>query len=535
MSVSASTYVLLFGLARKHLLALVLSFSLIFFGAPLVGTPSARAAEGDPVGKLGAIIGKVFIERGGKKIPAQKDMEVMATDKLVTEKKSVVKISFKDGGTFMAFEDSSVTIEEYSLKKNGDKLSLKSAFDIAKGKVRFFVKPGENRQNDATYRTKNAVMGIRGTSGFIDTTKPGQTELVVTTGKVQISNPADPSRSVLVPAEHMSTIKGNAAPETPKRAPAALLRSLNSQARTASGAGGSADAEGGSGEAPAEPSGSEEGEGAPASEDSGQAPAGEEGDGGQAPAGDGQGQTDGDSSSTEGQAAGDASGTDGPAAGEEEPGSSADTGDNAGTESKPSSADRPSPGEQDGSGGEASSGGSEQPSASGNAASEPGSDDRGADRSGGAAPAESARRDGPGNSENTPAAENRQNAQQQGQGQSQRSAGQPAVRKVTVFGQDGAASVSVSDSSVGNLSSTVQAGGVVQARPAQRPPAAAPAELNKATEKVIKDVEKAVNTEKVTDQIQTAVQKAVEQTKPTVQAVKEPVKKSVKIKVVLPQ
>jgi hypothetical protein len=189
------------------------------------------------VGKLGALIGKAFVVRDGQRLPAKKGMEIFSSDALVTEPKAVVKIQFTDGGNFMAFENSNVTIEEYNVKRQGDKLSLKSAFDIAQGKVRFFVKPGENRNNDSTFKTKNAVMGIRGTSGYIDA-RGGKTQLVVTTGKVQVSNPANLAASVMVPANHVTEVVGSSLPTAPRVAPPELLQNLRSGSDSAAASGG---------------------------------------------------------------------------------------------------------------------------------------------------------------------------------------------------------------------------------------------------------------------------------------------------------
>lgn len=246
------------GLRHRASLFMAVVMTLMVFASETAWAKSA-------VGKLGALIGKAHIVRDGAKIPAKKGMEVFATDALVTEPKAVVKIEFTDGGMFMAFENSSVTIEEYDVKRQGDKLSLKSAFDIAKGKVRFFVKPGENRQNDATYKTKNAVMGIRGTSGFIETSGD-KTQLVVTTGKVEVKNPINPAQSVLVPANHVTEVLGNRMPTQPKAASPELLQNLSRSESSAAGQENSRgagaedepkDGESAPGEPGAEPSGGE--------------------------------------------------------------------------------------------------------------------------------------------------------------------------------------------------------------------------------------------------------------------------------------
>ena len=192
---------------------------------------SNKAVAEDAIGNLGSIIGKATILRNGKPLPAQKGMAIFASDELQTGARTAIKINFNDGGNFMAFEDSKVKIAEYKFKAEGSASSVKSAFEIAKGKVRFFVKPEPGRKNDAKYATSNAVMGIRGTSGFIDASKPGSTQLVVLTGKVQVENPKFPGQSVLVPPNQMTSVASASAPTPPRAAPPQMIRSLNTQAK----------------------------------------------------------------------------------------------------------------------------------------------------------------------------------------------------------------------------------------------------------------------------------------------------------------
>lgn len=188
------------------------------------------ALAADSIGKLGNVLGKAEIVRDGKSLSATKGMEIFATDELITTDKTAVKILFHDGGTFMAFEKASVKISEYQVKTNGKDTNVKSAFDIAKGKVRFFVKPQANGKNDVTIKTANAVMGIRGTSGFIDATDPSKTQLVVLTGKVEVSNPKLPGQTVMVPPNQFTDVVGARPPTGPKPAPINLLSNLNSEA-----------------------------------------------------------------------------------------------------------------------------------------------------------------------------------------------------------------------------------------------------------------------------------------------------------------
>ena len=182
------------------------------------------------VGNVANVVGKAEVIRNGTAIPLKKGTEIFATDTLITKEKTAIKIQFLDGGTFTAFENASVKISEYKVTTDKDKVTLKSVFDVAKGKVRFFVKPQAQGKNDATYKTSNAVMGIRGTSGFIDASQPDKTQLIVLTGKVEVSNPALPRvPPVLVKPNEITSVAKSVPPTLPKPVSPALLNNLNSE------------------------------------------------------------------------------------------------------------------------------------------------------------------------------------------------------------------------------------------------------------------------------------------------------------------
>ncbi len=189
-------------------------------------------AQPIPIGTVANVVGDARILRAGAKLPVSKGMAVFPSDTLMTTDKSAVKLQFSEGGTFLAFENAEATIEEYYTRASGRGAGLKSVINVAAGRVRFFVKPGQDGPVDATYKTSNAVMGIRGTSGFIDASTPGKTSLVVLSGQVQVANPQIPGNFVLVDQNHMSEIVGRSPPSVPKISPPALLLSLNGQAKT---------------------------------------------------------------------------------------------------------------------------------------------------------------------------------------------------------------------------------------------------------------------------------------------------------------
>ncbi len=168
---------------------------------------SQVAWSADSIGTLGSVLGKAQIDRSGKIIPATKGMEIFATDRLITAEKAAVKIQFTDGGNIIAFENSNLKIEEYKVQLSGNSTTIKSAIDIAKGKVRFFVKPNPNGVSDVKFKTANAIMGIRGTSGAI-AVEGGKTTAGLFTGSAEMSTPGG-AKAMLAPNQQISASAGD--------------------------------------------------------------------------------------------------------------------------------------------------------------------------------------------------------------------------------------------------------------------------------------------------------------------------------------
>lgn len=195
---------------------------------------SAQAPQG--IGRLSHVIGKVEVLRSDETLTVEKDFVLFETDEVITFDKTAVKIVFYDGSNLMAFQNATVKVAEYKIKaKGGGVNDVKSDIDIVKGKVRFFVKPQEKNKartgkTDAKFKTSNSVMEIHGTSGFIDASVSENTQIIVTTGSVQVTSIADPSKSVVVPANQFTEVFGNKAPTIPKEIPPVNLNKLNSDA-----------------------------------------------------------------------------------------------------------------------------------------------------------------------------------------------------------------------------------------------------------------------------------------------------------------
>ncbi len=179
------------------------------------------AENQESVGVIINVIGKVEVLREGKTLKAVKEFPVYEMDTILTGESSAVKVNFKDGSNFMGFENTRFKISEYKMKTNkSDGINLKSAIDILKGKVRFFVKPKEEGINDSKITTPNAVMLIRGTSGGVSTecgnAKSGECSSTVgDEGTYDIFNPADSTHHEVITENHYSEVWGNKPPTPP--------------------------------------------------------------------------------------------------------------------------------------------------------------------------------------------------------------------------------------------------------------------------------------------------------------------------------
>lgn len=175
---------------------------------------SLAVAAGEAAGRVSAVSGQVEIVHNGGKTRVVVGREIQETDKLETGPGGVVQIRFTDGSSFTLYEKSLVLIDQYRKGNNG-KSTIDSAIDITYGKLRFFVNPAGPQKKNAKFKTKTAVMGIRGTSGVIDASPSGQIQLVVLTGKVQVFNTKFPTFPVMVGPNSLTRVNPGAVPNPP--------------------------------------------------------------------------------------------------------------------------------------------------------------------------------------------------------------------------------------------------------------------------------------------------------------------------------
>jgi hypothetical protein len=177
--------------------------------------------------------GRVSILRNGEKITAAKGVQLFASDQLMTGANSVAKIVFADGSNFIVMQEGSIEIEDYWMEAKGRKTTLKSSLNVVRGKARFFFKPREGGV-DATVKTANATMGIRGTVLFVDHPNRESTNIVVVDGSVAVRNAQKPDKEILVKSKETTSVLAEAPPESPKEAPAEMITTLVAQAQTPS-------------------------------------------------------------------------------------------------------------------------------------------------------------------------------------------------------------------------------------------------------------------------------------------------------------
>ncbi|WP_186647312.1 FecR family protein [Fluviispira vulneris] len=192
----------------------------------LIFFPLYSFADEEEIGKIENIIGSADIIINNSRIELAKDTPVHPSDTIITKDKTLVKILFFDGADIILYENTQIKIKEYKFKIDAEKKNLKGVFEEIKGKIRFFVKPAKNTENDVKYKTNNAVMGIRGTGGVIVAQGSQKTQLLVTSGKVDFSNPAAPDKIVQVKENQWGEMRGEKPPAPPKPATPELIKSL---------------------------------------------------------------------------------------------------------------------------------------------------------------------------------------------------------------------------------------------------------------------------------------------------------------------
>ncbi len=178
--------------------------------------------QATPIAEMASSMGKVWVLRDGDRIACVKGMKLFGSDQIVTGSNSVAKILFADGSNFVVLQEGSVEVEAYWTEAHGTKTTINSMFNIVRGKARFFFKPREGG-HEGYVKTANAIMGVRGTTFYVDTGSSNtsaapekrKTELIVLTGVVSVQNPKKPEAEVFVKANETTVVAGETTQPTP--------------------------------------------------------------------------------------------------------------------------------------------------------------------------------------------------------------------------------------------------------------------------------------------------------------------------------
>lgn len=146
----------------------LLNISCLFF-AILILITFAQAntvnAQAQSIGKIIELKGDVSVIReGGEKISASIGLQIFRDDEIRTGRASSAKIEFTDKTVLTLFENSEIKISEFVYTPSTGKRD--TVVDLVKGQVRSVVTKTLAEDSSYKVKTRNAVMGIRGTTAL---------------------------------------------------------------------------------------------------------------------------------------------------------------------------------------------------------------------------------------------------------------------------------------------------------------------------------------------------------------------------------
>jgi len=167
---------------KKFAFLWVVFVILLLLVGPLAG------AQGDVVGRLTQVEGRVDILRGGQlpATPAKVDDGVQAGDVLRTKSLSKAQITFMDESILTISPDSRIGIEAYMYDSAQKKRN--AVVQLFKGLAHVVVsKIFQSAEPDFVVKTQTAVMGVRGTD-FGIRVHPNSSEILNFEGRLQVGN-----------------------------------------------------------------------------------------------------------------------------------------------------------------------------------------------------------------------------------------------------------------------------------------------------------------------------------------------------------
>lgn len=175
------------------------------------------------VGKIVAIKGEVFIERGSDEVSCKIGTSVENGDQIITQKQSKAQIIFVDGTVITVGQKSSFSIEDY-LYRRGSK-SSSSKFRLHSGILKSITgRIGKLAPERFRMRTKTSTIGVRGTQ-FIVATENDIDQIACLQGAITVESGGS---MVDVDAGMFLSVADGENLRKPKKLTKRLLKKLNS-------------------------------------------------------------------------------------------------------------------------------------------------------------------------------------------------------------------------------------------------------------------------------------------------------------------
>lgn len=135
-------------------------------------------AQEQSIGKILEMKGSVTIIRSsGEKVDGSVGLEIFKDDEIRTGGASAAKIEFNDKTVLTLFENSEIKISEFVYVPATNKRD--AVVDLVKGQVRSAVSKTLAEDSSYKVKTRNAVMGIRGTTTLSKAKKRGFTPVTI--------------------------------------------------------------------------------------------------------------------------------------------------------------------------------------------------------------------------------------------------------------------------------------------------------------------------------------------------------------------
>jgi hypothetical protein len=143
---------------------IALVFSTTLFAKDFTFDQESGKAVPNHLGEIKLLKGKVFKKHQGKTTEVKTGTRFNKDDTVFTEQRSFAKISLVDDTILTVGPNSELNFSEF---KYVDKTNRQITFDFIKGQLRALV-VNKAKEGDLKFRTKAALMGVRGTELLIN-------------------------------------------------------------------------------------------------------------------------------------------------------------------------------------------------------------------------------------------------------------------------------------------------------------------------------------------------------------------------------